>query len=159
MQVQNEHSNDFHFQMMKKLFIWFCLWSGSCLHAQSDWFTIMGDPADETVNTIEVDPTPVSINGGTRIMRIRVSRSADRVNWEGVPYRSYVSEVLFDCTNNTARYILIDFYKQPAWKGEPHKQSVYSQSESHPMQFRDVEPNPDKRIIRAACQTASITNN
>lgn len=144
---------------MKKSFILFCLWSGLCVHAQEVWFNVLGDPADETVNTIEVDPTPVAIRGETRIMRVRVSRSADRVNWDGIPYRSYVSEVLFDCTSNTARYVLIDYYSQPAWKGEPHKQSVYPQSEPRPMQFRDVEPNPNKRIIRAACQTGSITNN
>ncbi len=144
---------------MKKLFILFCLWCGSCLHAQTLWFNIMGDPANETVNTIEVDPTPVSISGETRIMRVRVSRSADRVNWEGVSYRSYVSEVLFDCSNNKASYVSINFYHQPAWKGEPHKRSLCPQSEPHLMQFRDVEPNPYKRIIRAACQTASIIHN
>ncbi|CAN5197516.1 hypothetical protein BH10PSE16_BH10PSE16_33240 [soil metagenome] len=144
---------------MKKLFVFFCLWGGCELQAQPVWFNVMGNPADETVNTIEVDPTPVSISGGTRIMRIRVSRSADRVNWDGVPYRSYVSEVLFDCASNTARYVSIDYYKPPAWKGEPYQRILYSQSEPRLMQFRDVEPNPYKRIIRAACQTASITNN
>lgn len=144
---------------MKKLLIWLCLWACSSLHAQSDWFNVMGDPADETVNTIEVDPTPVSVSGETRIMRIRVSRSADRVSWEGIPYRSYVSEVLFDCINHTARYISVDFYSQPAWKGTPSKRSVYSPSEPRPVQFRDVEPNPYQRIIRAACHTAHITNN
>lgn len=144
---------------MKKLFIFFCLWGFACVHAQNDWFNVMGDPADENVNTIEVDPTPVAVNSDTRIMRIRVSRSANRVNWEGTPYRSYVSEVLFDCTRHTARYILIDFYSQPAWKGEPTKRVVYSQDEHRPVQFRDVEPNPYKRIIRAACEIASITNN
>lgn len=143
---------------MKKLLLLFCLWSVS-LQAQTVWFNVMGDPADETVNTIEVDPTPVSISGETRIMRIRVSRSADRVNWDGLPYRSYVSEVLFDCTNNTARYLSIDYYRQPAWKGEPYQRSLYSQSEPRPMQFRDVEPNPYRRIIRAACETSSIIIN
>ena len=143
---------------MKKLFVLFCLWSFS-LQAQTVWFNVMGDTADETVNTIEVDPTPVSIGKETRIMRIRVSRLADRVNWEGVPYRSYVSEVLFDCANNTARYVSIDYYKTPAWKGEPYKRSLYSQNEPRPMQFRDVGPNPYRRIIRAACQTYSIINN
>ncbi len=144
---------------MKKLFIWFSLWSSACLHAQGDWLNIMGDPANETVNTIEVNPTPLSISGETRIMLIRVSRSADRVSWDGLPYRSYLSEVVFDCTNKTARYLWIDYYTQPAWKGEPYKRSVYSQSEPRPMQFLDVEPNPNQRIIRATCQTAGISNN
>ena len=144
---------------MKKLFILLCLWSSSCLQAQTAWFNVMGDPTDETVNTIEVDPMPVSISGSTRIMRVRVSRSANRLSWDGVPYRSYVSDVIFDCNKSTARYVSIDFYRLPAWKGELSKRSVYSRSEPRPMQFRDVDPNPYRRIIRAACQTASITTN
>lgn len=144
---------------MKKLFILLCLGSSLHLHAQAVWFNVLGDPADETVNTIEVDPTPVSISGDARVMRVRVSRSADRVNWEGIAYRSYVSEVFFDCSNNTARYLRLDYYSQPAWKGEPHKRSVYTEAEPRPMQFRDVESNPSQRIIRAACQTAGINTN
>ncbi len=143
---------------MKKLLLLLCLWSVS-LQAQTVWFNVMGNPADETVNTIEVDPTPVSINGETRIMRVRVSRSADRVNWDGVPYRSYVSEVLFNCADHTARYISIDYYRQPAWKGELYQRLLYSQGKPRPMRFRDVEPNPYRRIIRAVCETDSITNN
>lgn len=127
--------------------------------AGADWFSVMGDAADESVNTIEVDPTPVSITGETRIMRVRVSRSQDRVNWDGVSYRSYVSEVLFDCPNNMARYLSIDYYRLPVWNGEPYLRRVYSQTELRLMQFRDVEPNPDWRIIRAACTTSTITNN
>lgn len=153
---ENEHSNDFQ---MKKVFVLFCLWSGSCLQAQTVWFNILGDSADVSVNTVEVDPTPVSISANARTLRVRVSRSAERVSWEGVPYRSYVSEVFFDCANNTASYVWVDFYGQPAWKGEPRKRSVYSQSEPRPMRFLDIEPNPYQRIIRAACQTASIINN
>ena len=153
---RNSGSNNFQ---MKKLLICFCLWSGSFLHAQTVWFNIMGDPEDAAVNSVEVDPTPVSVNGSSRALRVRVSRSADRVSWDGVAYRSYVSEVIFDCAGNTARYAWIDFYSQPAWKGESHKRSVYSQSEIRPMRFTDIEPNPYQRIIRAACQTASIINN
>lgn len=145
--------------VMKKLFVCLGLWTATCLHAQGDWFNLMGDPADETVNTIEVDPTPVSVKGESKVMRIRVSRSEDRVDWEGVSYRSYASKVLVDCTSHTARYRVIKFYSQPAWKGEPHKRAVYPESELRPVEFRDVEPNPYERIIRAACDTAKISNN
>lgn len=156
MQALNARSHGFQ---MKKVFILFSLCSSLCLHAEGIWFNIMGDPANETVNTIEVDPTPVSISGEKRVMRVRVSRSADRVNSEGIPYRSYVSEVLFDCADHSARYLMIDFFRLPAWKGESHDRSAYPEREPRPMQFGEVEPNPDKRIIRAACQTGSITNN
>lgn len=139
--------------------LWCCLGCGLPAQATSSWFNVMGDAADESVNTIEVDPTPVAITGETRVMRVRVSRSQDRVNWDGVPYRSYVSEVLFDCPSSMARYLSIDYYRLPAWKGEPFLRREYLQTEPRWMQFRDVEPNPYRRIIRAACNTSSITNN
>ena len=137
-----------------------CLWwCCAAAHAEIAWFNVMGDAADESVNTIEVDPTPVSITGETRIMRVRVSRSEDRVNWDGIPYRSFVSDVLFDCPNTTARYLSIDYYRVPAWKGESYLRRVYSQTEPRLMLFRNVEPNPYQRIIRAACGTHNIINN
>jgi hypothetical protein len=143
---------------MKTLLMVCCLWCCTVAQAGTDWFNVMGDAADESVNTIEVDPTPVSITGATRIMRVRVSRSEDHVNWDGISYRSYVSDVLFDCPHDVARYLSIDYYRLPGWKGEPYLRQVYSQAEPRLMQFRDVEPNPDRRIIRAACHTSNITN-
>jgi len=145
---------------MKNLVTVCALWCCMSVQAGTDnWFNVMGDAADESVNTIEVDPTPVSITGETRIMRVRVSRSQDRVNWDGIPYRSYVSEVFFDCPHGIARYLSIDYYRLPAWKGEPFLQREYLETEPRFMQFRDVEPNPLRRIIRAACNTSTITNN
>ena len=133
------------------------VWCSGTAHAQGDWFNLMGDAAVDTVDTIEVDPTPVSISGGQRVMRLRVSRSTDRVNWDGIPYRSYIAEVLFDCQNNTASFQKIDYFSLPAWKNEPDRRLVYSPADPRPMLFRDVVPNPTQRLIRAACQTSSIT--
>ena len=144
---------------MKKSIIACLLWCCAAAQGATTWFNVMGDPADENVNTIEVDPSPVSVSGETHIMRVRVSRSEERTNWEGKPYRSHVSEVLFDCSQGTASYLKVDYYSLPLWKGEPFLQSEYSPSDAHMMQFRDVEPNPYRRIIRAVCTTSSITNN
>ena len=119
----------------------------------------MGDAATDTVNTIEGDPTPVSINGAQRVMRLRVSRSADQVNWDGVPYRSYITYVLFDCLHNTVSYQTIDCFSLPGWKNEPDRRLAYSQADPRPMLFRDVVSNPTQRIIRAACQTSGIITN
>jgi uncharacterized protein (DUF2461 family) len=92
----------------------------SALHAQTaqnTWFNVVGDPKDASVNTIEVDPTPVAVNGDLKTMKIRVSRSVPRTSWDGVPYRSYTSTVVFDCANKKAQYQSLDFYMEPAWKG------------------------------------------
>jgi len=122
--------------------------------AQANWFNVLGDPKDAAVNTIEVDPIPVAVNGDLRTMKIRVSRSVQRTSWDGVPYRSYTSTVLFDCASKKAQYLSLDFYMEPAWKGASHKTSTYTADVKRPMEFRDVTPNPTQRLVRAACRTA-----
>ena len=140
--------------MKKNMLFWGLLGGASVLHAQAAWFTVLGDPQDPGLNTIEVDPVPVSVQGETRTMKIRVSRSLPRTSWDGVPYRSYTSTVQFDCANKTARYLSLDFYKEPLWKGEPHQTSTYPEGVVRQMAFRDVTPNPTQRLIRAACRPA-----
>jgi hypothetical protein len=125
------------------------------LHAQEQgaWFTVLGDPKDPALNTIEVDPVPVSVQGQVRTMKLRVSRSLPRTSWDGVPYRSYISTVQFDCVHKSARYVSLDFYRQPLWQGEPHQTSTYPEGVVRRMEFLDVVPNPTQRLIRAACRT------
>ncbi|SFU33030.1 hypothetical protein SAMN05216350_101355 [Polaromonas sp. YR568] len=123
------------------------------LHAQTTWFNVLGDPHDANVNTIEVDPVPVAVNGELKTMKIRVSRSEQRKSWDGVPYRSYTSTVVFDCAHKSARYVSLDFYMEPAWKGASHKTSTFTPEVKRPMEFRDVTPNPTQRLVRAACRT------
>ena len=135
--------------MLKRLIL--LLLALPAAYAQTPWLTIMGDPGDPSVNTIQVDPVPLSVSDGQRTMRIRVSRSAERVNWDGIPYRSYESTVLFDCLSNTGRYLEIRFYMQPGWMGEIHKAVTYPSTMPRWMLFREVEPNPYQRIINAAC--------
>lgn len=133
-----------------------CLGGAACAQANSNWLNIMGDPQDPTVNTIEVDPTLVSQTKEGRVMRVRVSRSAERISSKGIAYRSFEARVLFDCTHSTARYLVVDLYLEPGWKGAPHHTSVYD-GPPQLMEFRDVEPNPAQRILRAACQSSGAT--
>lgn len=143
---------------LKKIVLVFWLWGASCVQAENVWFNIIGSASDPTVDTVEVDPTAVSLSKTRRVMRVRVSRAADRVSWDGVPYRSYYSHVLFDCLDNTARYLSIKFYRAPGWQGVSHQTSVYTEP-PRLMAFRDVQPNPARRIVRAACETDSIISN
>src|SRR6188474_2040038 len=138
--------------MKKTMLFWGLLGGASVLHAQAAWFTVLGDPKDPALNTIEVDPVPVSVQGELRTMKIRVSRSQPRTSWDGVPYRSYTSTVQFDCANKNARYLSLDFYQQPLWQGEPHKTSTYAEGVVRRMEFLDVTPNPTQRLVRAACR-------
>lgn len=145
---------------LRNILLVLCLGGAACVQAdtKTNWLNIMGDPQDPTVNTIEVDPTPVSQSNEGRVMRVRVSRSAERISSRGINYRSFESRVLFDCTNSTARYLSADLYLEPGWKGVSHHTSVYD-GPPQLMEFRDVEPNPAQRIVRAACHSSSISSN
>ncbi len=129
-----------------------CMLACSYGRGQTHWLTVMGDPQDVAVNTVEVDPRPVSVNGNLRTMKVRVSRAAHRASREGVPYRSFESQVVFDCTHMTARYAMITYYLQPVWQGPSHKTAVFPDNPPRTVEFRSLQPNPTARIIRAACQ-------
>ena len=141
---------------MKKFVLACCLVLAAPAWAQVSWFTVLGDPANPAVDTIEVDPSPLSVTVEAQTMRVRVSRSKLRKSWDGVPYRSYVSDVVFDCANKKARYSTIVFYMQPLWQGSSHNTSTYSRSNPRWMEFRDVSPNPNQQIIRAACESGRV---
>lgn len=119
--------------------------------AQEEWFTVVGDVNDATVNTIQVDPRPIAVNGQQRTMKLRVNRAALRVGREGIPYTSYEALVVFDCAERTGRYTQVVYFMQPFWKGESHKTSVYTRADPRMLSFMNVVPNPAARIIRAAC--------
>ena len=120
------------------------------LAAGAAWFTVAGNPDDPAADTVQVDPVAVMLAGERRTMNLRVSRSQDRANWEGVPYRSYEARVAFECRAKKAEYRFARFYMAPLWQGEAHKTTDYSNN-PRPMRFLDMAPNPTDRIIRAAC--------
>jgi hypothetical protein len=128
--------------------------SGAAL-AQTSWFTVLGDPGDPSVTTVEVSPTPVRVTGVQRVMKVRVNRPEVHLSSDGIAHRSYMSEVLFDCSRNTARFVSASFYREPLWSGEPVRSESYPPSDQRFMKFRDIEPNPAMRIVRAACQTTN----
>ena len=146
---------------MRRILILCCLLGWSCVQGQglgqNAWLTVIGDPEDPAVNTIEVNPVAVAAQGQLRTMKIRVSRSAQRVSGDGVAFRSFEAEVVFDCARDQARFISADFYLLPLWQGESHKSLVYLSDSVRPMEFRSIEPNPRSRIIRAACGGAGET--
>lgn len=122
----------------------------AAVQAESNWFTVAGNPADPDIDTVQVDPVAVHREESTRVMSVRVSRAALRRNWEGVSYRSYESEVLFDCRTRRAHYRQVSFYGDPLWRGDAHTRTDY-RGDPKPMLFKDMAPNPTLRIVRAAC--------
>jgi hypothetical protein len=125
-------------------------------HAQSEWLTVSaGDSNGADIDVVEVDADSISSKSGLRNMDIRVNRSRPRTSWDGVAYRSYTATVAIDCVAKTGRYLSLDFYRLPLWKGTSHKTSTYASTEVRPMQFVDISPNPTERIVKAACQLPS----
>lgn len=117
------------------------------------WFTVAGDPLERTAETVQVDPDRIAGSSaeGALEMRVRVNRAAPRYNWDGIPYRSYESRVVFDCRSKSAAYVHVRYYNEPLWRGEPHHEADYTTS-PRPMRFRDMAPNPTARLVRAACR-------
>ena len=129
------------------------LLAAASAQGRAQWFTIEGDVKQPAADIFEVDIRSLSHDGDHRSMALRVSRATRRSSWGGVPYRSYTAEVVFDCTEKTARYKSLVFYMRPLWEGPVHKTSSYTASEVRPMRFMDSQPNPTGRIINAACRT------
>jgi hypothetical protein len=102
---------------------------------------------------VQVDP--VDHDRDPRTLRVRVNRALARTSWDGVPYRSYTSNVAFDCESGKARYLRITYHTRPLWQGEPHATVDYISGTPRMMEFRDVTPNPMQRIIHAACSVVA----
>ncbi len=130
------------------LFVSGCI--GAAAHAQGEWFTVTGDPADASVDTVQVDPVAVAVDGTSKTMNVRVNRATARINWDAVPYRSYDARVVFDCQTRQANYVQARYYPQALWSGEPAVEADYG-SNPRPMLFLDMAPNPTSRLISAAC--------
>ena len=134
--------------------IWSCGASAS-----SNWLTIMGNPLDPAVATIEIDPTQLSPQGERRTMMLRVSRPQQRISTDGVAFRSYLANVEFDCVQRNARFISVDFYELSGWQGKPHKSMAYGPAQIRPLAFRYFEPNPLEKLVQAACPNANAPKN
>ena len=143
-----------HHQKQKALWlVGFFAAAAASAQGQAQWFTIEGDVKHPAADVIEVDVRSLSRDGDHRSMALRVSRATRRSSWDGVPYRSYTAEVVFDCAEKTARYKSLAFYMQPLWEGPVHKTSSFTAGEIRPVRFLDSQPNPTGRIINAACRT------
>jgi hypothetical protein len=135
----------------------------SCLvspvYSHSEWFTVVGDRNNPDVDTVDINPTFVFDKGDEQKTQMRVNRSGQKNNWEGIAYRSYESKVIFNCTKHEARYARIVFYLQPLWQGEASYTSVYKHGTPRLVEFPGMTPDPSERIIRAVCQKATVRNN
>jgi hypothetical protein len=146
--------------MNAKHLLLLCLLAGSSQlsTAKTDdvsWLTVVGNAADPDINTILIDPTPVDVKGHLRWMTLRLNRAKQRTSTDGIVFRSFVSVIEFDCDKRTARFTKTQFYNGPLWTS-PGRAMDYPASMVRPMVFREIEPNPSERVIKAACTSTEV---
>ena len=120
------------------------------------WLTVIGSAEDPNVDTILIDPTPLDVEGHLRWMTLRLNRAKQRTSTDGIVFRSFTSVIEFDCEKRTARFTKTQFYSGPLWTS-PGRTMDYPASMVRPMVFREIEPNPRERVIKAACTSAGVS--
>lgn len=132
----------------------------ACRPAVADpvWLTIIGDPANASSETVQVDATSAVAFESARVVSIRANRAQNRPGRDGHDFRSYVSSVLIDCAAGTARHRAQTFYAEPLWTGAG-RAVTYADSDVQTMAFRGMDSNPKARIIRAACSIELVKIN
>lgn len=128
--------------------------------AADTWLTITGDPANSANHYIQVNVAAIDIKDELRVIPVRINRAT---LWttagDGIQFRSVVTEVQIDCAQQTARYVTAAFYTQPDFRGQPFRITTYAGDDIRPMIFKDIDDDPNARIIRAACSAKSVTSN
>jgi hypothetical protein len=132
----------------------------ACRHAAAEpvWLTVLGDPLNESSETVQVDATSAVAFESARVVSIRANRALDRPGRDGRAFRSYVSSVLIDCTAGTARHRAQTFYSEALWKGLG-RFVQYGDNDPQLMAFKGMAANPKDRIIRAACSIDLVKSN
>jgi len=128
--------------------------------AADTWLTIVGDPANSASHYVQVNVAAIDIKDDLRRIQVRINRATQ---WapagEGLQFRSVVTEVQIDCTQQIARYVRAAFYALPDFRGEPFRVTTYAGDDIRPMIFKDTDDDPHARIIKAACSVKNVISN
>jgi len=135
------------------------LWTAGA-YAADTWLTITGDPANSASHYVQVNVAAIEVKEDQRIIPVRINRATQ---WapagEALQFRSVVTQVQIDCTQQIARYVKAAFYAQPDFRGEPFRITTYAGDDIRPMIFKDSDDDPNARIVKAACSVGNVTNN
>ncbi len=129
--------------------------SSGAANAEAVWFNIKGDSSKPNLDTVEVDVDSAIQQGDSRLVNLRVNRAGSRTAYDHLPYRSYHSSVLINCDTLTGNHSVLTLFSGPLWKGD-QRVLRYIGADGPDLAFADMTPNPNARIIRAACSIASI---
>ena len=139
----------------KVLFTAICIAVVLPARAQSDWLTVVGFPDDPAIDLVQVQLGSRPLGPDLQNINLRVNRALTRTSTDGVVFRSFTATAVVDCLAKNGRFMTSAFYTLPLWQGEPHRTLTFSPTEVRPMLFRNIDPNPTERIVRAACSVAT----
>ena len=112
------------------------------------WFTLMGTLADGHTDTVQLNMSRISKAEHIESMELRVSLGERRTNGSEV-YQSYWSTIEIDCANSSIVHVEQRRYEGPRWTGAETFQRF---TETRPMAFTGLQPNPKERVLKAACR-------
>ena len=117
-------------------------------HAQ-DWFTIVGDLGDPTVDTAQIDAGSITSARPRQDLTFRVSLAHLRGEVTALDaYQSYVSHIAVECATKSVFHTSQVRYRGPQWTG-PIQSEVFFQP--RPMAFGGFSPELRTRVLSAAC--------
>jgi len=131
------------------------LLSSGALHADPLWLTLAGDASRADRDSVQVMADSVSLNGTTGALQLRVSRAAERDAYDSLPYRSYIGWIKVDCTQRVGRFQQLQYYSDALWTGEARVVN-FTEPNLPLLMFKDMQPNPTTRLIRAACSVEKV---
>lgn len=119
------------------------------------WLTLAGDPQIPQVDTVQVQPDTLVVFAEFRTIHIRVNRAGTRPGYDGQPYRSYNGLVHVNCDSKKARFRKLQLFADPIWAGA-ERSVEYTDKNMPPMAFAGMQPNPNTRIVQAACSLEAV---
>jgi len=135
---------------MKTVVLAAALVSAAAVAQSSTWLTVVGDPGNAAVDTVEVDATSAVAFESMRLVKLRVNRAMVRDAFDGKPFRSYYSTAMVDCKENKAWHRSISLFSNPLWQGQM-RMHEYAESDGRSLAFAEMADNPRDRLIKAAC--------
>lgn len=115
-----------------------------------EWLTIHGFPEVPDGDLVQINPTAQPWQDQVAV-DLRVSRSAMRMNYRNVPYRSYQGMAVFDCVRRKGWYLSLQYYQEPLWRGPVTARLDFREHEA-PVTFAGVPGDPADKLVRAACR-------
>ncbi len=120
-------------------------------HAEGNWLTLSGNPADVTADYVQFDPSDIRRQNDTRLIPVRVSGSLPRTTPDGIVFRSVTGTASIDCRQRTAFLVNASFYAEADFKGTPFQKRDVG-PEIGPMTFRGIDAERAHQIFKAACR-------